>query len=111
MRADGNPATEGISSRHEIMSLDHKEIVEQLKPLILSGLRITDATPAEMNEDMRLLDGNWEIDSIDILQLIVEIERNFGIKLVSGRFDRSVWHTIGTLAATIQTKLKDSISA
>jgi acyl carrier protein len=64
-----------------------------------------------MNEDMRLLNGNWEIDSIDILQLIVEIEKHFGIKLVSGRFDRSVWQTIGTLAAAIQTKLKDSSSA
>jgi acyl carrier protein len=93
------------------MILDHKEIVEQLKPLILSSLRITDATPAEMNEEMRLLDSNWEIDSIDILQLIVEIEKNFGIKLVSGRFDRSVWQTIGTLASAIQTKLKDSSPA
>jgi acyl carrier protein len=93
------------------MILDHKEIVEQLKPLILSSLRITDATPAEMNEDMRLLDSNWEIDSIDILQLIVEIEKNFGIKLVSGRFDRSVWQTIGTLAFAIQAKMKDSSPA
>lgn len=89
------------------MIMDHKKIVEQLKPLILSSLRITDATPADMADDMRLLDGDWEIDSIDILQLIVEIEKMFGIKLVSGRFDRSAWQTIGTLASAIQAKVKD----
>ena len=89
------------------MILEHKEIVEQLKPLMLSSLKITDTTPADMNEDMLLLDGNWEIDSIDILQLIVEIEKNFGVKLVTGRFDRSMWLTIGTLASAIQAKMKD----
>ena len=93
------------------MILDHKEIVEQLKPLILSGLRITEATPADMADDMRLLDGDWEIDSIDILQLIVEIEKKFGIKLVSGRFDRTAWQTISTLASAIQAKAKESGTA
>jgi len=87
------------------MALDQKEIVEQLKPLILSSLRITDSSPADMHDDMRLLDGDWEVDSIDILQLIVEIEKQFGIKLVSGRFDRSGWQTISTLASTIRAKM------
>jgi acyl carrier protein len=90
------------------MVLDQKEIKEQLKPLILSSLRITDTTPAQMDDDMPLLDGDWEIDSIDILQLIVDIEKNFGIKLVSGRFDRSAWQTIDTLSSAIQAKMTES---
>jgi acyl carrier protein len=91
------------------MVLDQKEIKEQLKPLILSSLRITDTTPAQMDDDMRLLDGDWEIDSIDILQLIVDIEKKFGIKLVSGRFDRSAWQTINTLSSAIQAKMTESV--
>ena len=90
------------------MVLDQREIKEQLKPLILSSLRITDTTPAQMDDDMRLLDGDWEIDSIDILQLIVDIEKNFGIKLVSGRFDRSAWQTINTLSSAIHVKMTES---
>ena len=89
------------------MSLDHEEIKKQLKPLILSSLRITDVSPADMDDDMRLLDGGWEIDSIDILQLIVEIEKKFGIRLVSGRFERETWETIDTLATAIQAKMKE----
>jgi acyl carrier protein len=91
------------------MVLDQKEIKEQLKPLILSSLRITDTTPAQMDDDMRLLDGDWEIDSIDILQLIVDIEKKFGIKLVSGRFDRSAWQTINTLSSAIHAKMTESV--
>ncbi len=90
------------------MALDQREIKDQLKPLILSSLRITDSSPERMDDDLRLLDGDLEIDSIDILQLIVEIEKKFGIKLVSGRFDRSAWQTINTLASAIQAKMTES---
>jgi acyl carrier protein len=45
------------------------------------------------------------IDSLDILQLILEIERTFGIKLVTGEFVRGQWETIDTLAAAIESKL------
>lgn len=93
------------------MVLDQNEIKAQLKPLILSSLRITDTLPSQMDDEMRLLDGDWEIDSIDILQLIVEIEKKFGIRLVSGRFDRSAWQTINTLASAIREKIIESGSA
>jgi acyl carrier protein len=89
------------------MSLDHEEIKKQLKPLILSSLRITEVSPDDMADDMRLLDGGWEIDSIDILQLIVEIEKKFGIRLVSGRFEREAWETIDTLTTAIQAKMSE----
>jgi len=91
------------------MVLDQKEIKEQLKPLILSSLRITELTPAQMDDDMRLLDGDWEVDSIDILQLIVDIEKKVGIKLVSGKFDRSAWQTISHLSSAIHAKMADSV--
>ena len=90
--------------------MDHQEIKQQLKPLILSSLRIPDTTPDQMDDDLRLLDGEYEIDSIDILQLIVEIEKKFGIRLVSGRFDRSAWQTINSLAAAIQSKMAETSS-
>ncbi len=81
------------------------EIKDQLKPLILTSLRIPDVTPEDLADEQALLGGDLEIDSIDILQLIVEIERKFGIKLVTGKFDREAWRTVNTLATAIQEKL------
>ncbi len=83
------------------------EIKAQLKPLILTSLRITDVTADDLPDDQPLLGGEFEIDSIDILQLIVEIERKFGIKLVTGRFDREAWQTLNSLAAAIEEKLRE----
>ena len=78
---------------------------QQLKQIVIAGLRIKDRTAAEMPDEQPLLDGDIDIDSIDVLQLILEIERHFGIKLVDGEFDRGSWRTIATLAATVDTKL------
>jgi len=78
---------------------------QQLKSIIVQGLRITDRGPESLQDNEPLLDGDLGIDSIDILQLILEIERHFGIKLVDGEFDKSSWESINTLAATVDAKL------
>ena len=84
-----------------------RETIEAtLKELLIRALRIEDKTPDQMDVDQRLLDGGIEIDSIDILQLILEIEKTFGIKLVSGEFDRGEWETIKTLAAAIEARMQ-----
>ena len=80
-------------------------IKEQLKPIILKSLRLTDLTAEDLRDDQPLLGGDLEIDSIDILQLILEIERHFGIKLVGAKFDEKIWGSIDALAAAIESKI------
>jgi acyl carrier protein len=80
-------------------------IKEQLKPIILKSLRITDMTPEDLRDDQSLMGGELEIDSIDILQLVLEIERHFGIKLVQANFDQKHFESLDTLAAIIEAKV------
>ncbi len=83
-------------------------VKEQLKPIILKSLRITDLTPADLRDDQPLLGGELEIDSIDILQLVLEIERHFGIKLVHANFDKTHLESVNALAAIIESKIIES---
>jgi len=80
-------------------------VKEQLKLIIIRSLRIEDMTPEDLRDDQPLLGGELEIDSIDILQLILEIERHFNIKLVDNEFDESEWESIDRLAATIEARI------
>jgi acyl carrier protein len=85
-------------------------VKEQLKPIILSSLRITDMTPADLRDDQPLLGGELEIDSIDILQLVLEIERHFNIKLVQGNFNQKHLESVNALAAVIECKMAEAKS-
>jgi acyl carrier protein len=85
--------------------IDMETTTQQLKTIIITGLRIKDRTAGDLSDDQQLLGGDLEIDSIDILQLILEIERRFGIKLVDGELDESAWRNIGTLAAAVEAKV------
>ena len=83
-------------------------IKEQLKSIIFSSLRITDMSPQDLRDDQLLLGGELEIDSIDILQLVLEIERHFGIKLVQANFDQKSLESVNALAAIIESKVAEA---
>ena len=86
------------------------DIKEQLKVLILKSLRITDVSPLDLSDDQLLMGGDLEIDSIDVLQLILEIERHFGIKLEKGgKFEKTEWSSIRTLATAIEARLVEVV--
>jgi len=85
-----------------------ESIQQQLKQIIVRGLRLPGDAVASFSDDAPLLGGEMEIDSIDILQIILEIERHFGIKLVTGKFEREEWASINHLAATVQARLAEA---
>jgi acyl carrier protein len=91
-----------------VQTNDMASIKEQLKPIILKSLRITDLTPEDLRDDQPLLGGELEIDSIDILQLVLEIERHFGIKLVQADFSQKYLENINALATIIQSKMAEA---
>lgn len=77
-----------------------------LKDLIVRSLRIDDLTPDQIADDQPLLEGALAIDSIDVLQLVLEIERTFSVQLVTGKLDREVWTSVSTLAAGIDQAIR-----
>jgi len=88
------------------MMMTREAIEARLKELIISALRIEDMTPDQLKSDQKLLEGEIEIDSVDILQLILEIEKAFGIKLVKGEFARAEWQTVSTLVDAIEARMR-----
>jgi acyl carrier protein len=80
---------------------------DELRSIILKSLLLGDFRPEDLRDDTPLLDGTLEIDSIDVLQLVLEVERRFGVRMVSGELDRSVWRDINSLAAAIEAKQRE----
>jgi acyl carrier protein len=58
-------------------------LILELKKEIIEVLNLEELTPEDINEDAPLFVEGLGLDSIDALELIVLMEKNYGIKLNS----------------------------
>jgi len=85
-----------------------EKIKQELRTLILSHLRLGNVAPDQFDDQRPLFDGNKEMDSIDVLLLVLEIEKKFKIRLVVDQFDPGIWQNLNTLAAAIEKRIAES---
>lgn len=74
---------------------------EELKVKILDRLNIQDVTPDQIVEDAPFVGGELGIDSIDILELVIMIEEDYGVKIDNKELGAVVFKTFGSLVAYI----------
>jgi len=85
----------------ELEKLKHK-----LKEQMIEYLNLLDITPDDIKDDEPLFGGSLELDSIDSLELIILLEREYGIKINSTAEGRKVLIDINTMADYIIEKSK-----
>jgi acyl carrier protein len=74
----------------------------KLKVLIVETLRLEDIVPADIPDDEPLVGGGLSLDSIDALELVVKLEKEFGIKIASSEESRGALANVNALAAYIR---------
>lgn len=77
-------------------------LIEKLKVQIIEQLNLDEMEPAEIDADAPLFIEGLGLDSIDALELIVLLERNYGIKLENPNDGKEVFHSVRTMAEFIQ---------
>ncbi len=71
---------------------------EELKQQIIKALNLEDLTPADIDDDAPLFGDGLGLDSIDALELIVLLDKNYGIKLASPSDGKEVFKSISIMA-------------
>jgi acyl carrier protein len=82
------------------------ELILQLKNEIISVLNLEGVTPDDIADDAPLFGEGLGLDSIDALELIVLMEKNWGIKLENPNQGREIFTSIKSMAAYIQAHKK-----
>jgi acyl carrier protein len=59
-------------------------LINQLKTMLIDGLRLEDVVPDDLAPDAALFGGGLGLDSIDALEIGVMLDRKYGIKITSG---------------------------
>ena len=78
------------------------ELIEELKQKIIETLDLSDVTLEELTEETSFFDGGLNLDSIDILELAVMIEEDYGVAINNKELGEKVFITIGTLTQYIR---------
>jgi len=79
-----------------------EELIEKLKLQIIDALNLEGMTPDDIDNDAPLFGDGMGLDSIDALELIVVLDKNYGIKLKSPAEGQTVFKSINCIADYIQ---------
>jgi len=86
--------------------METAELKEKLKKQIIQFLNLTDLTPADIKDDEPLFGDGLGLDSIDSLELIVLLKREYGITIKDPREGRKVLVDVNSMAAYIEEHQK-----
>lgn len=78
-----------------------EELVLELKKEIIEALNLEDITPEDIDADAPLFGSGLGLDSIDALELIVLMEKKYGIKLENPAKGKEVFKSINVMAQFI----------
>ena len=84
-----------------------EELIYTLKKQIIEALNLEEVTPEDMKDNIPLFGGGFGLDSIDVLELIVLLEKNYGIELQSPAEAKEIFTSVRTMAEyVIQNRKK-----
>ena len=78
------------------------ELIYTLKQQIIEALNLEDMTPEDIDENASLFGEGLGLDSIDALELIVLMEKNYGIKLQDPSQGKEIFKSVAVMADFIQ---------
>ncbi|MBA4417529.1 MAG: acyl carrier protein [Syntrophus sp. (in: bacteria)] len=79
-------------------------IKEKLKKLLIEELNLEDVTPEEIEDDAPLFGEGLGLDSLDAVELVVLLEKHFGVEVKDLDEGRSAFQSINTLVAYIEER-------
>lgn len=79
-------------------------IPSRIKRLIVDSLHLEGMKPEMIEDEAPLFGEGLGLDSVDALELVVALEKEFGIKIKSQELGREVFSSVSSLSQFIETR-------
>ncbi|HEY0945158.1 MAG TPA: phosphopantetheine-binding protein [Opitutaceae bacterium] len=79
-------------------------LTARLKQLIVETLRLEGVSPSDIQDTDPLIGSGLALDSIDALELVVRLEKEFGIKISSSEESRQALGSVASLAEFVRAR-------
>ncbi len=83
-----------------------EELIYDLKNQIIQSLNLEEITPEDIDNNAPLFGEGLGLDSIDALEIILILEKNYGIRLADPAEAKPIFKSIQTLADFIAQNRK-----
>ena len=78
-----------------------EDLKQELKEKIITALNLEDFSVEDIEDDAPLFGEGLGLDSIDALELIVMLDKDYGIKLTDPKEGKNIFQSIETMAVYI----------
>ena len=82
------------------------QLINELKIKIISALKLTDVKPEEIDKDAPLIGEGLGIDSIDTLELLVLLEKEYGVTVPDINVGRTIFSSLQAMAEYVEKNRK-----
>lgn len=80
------------------------KLIDKLRVKIIDTLNLEDTVPDDIGEDDQLIGGELGLDSIDVLELVMMIEKDYSVRIDNKELGAKVFANLRALAEYIQEK-------
>ena len=81
-------------------------LIEELRSLIIKSLKLDDIMPADIDPAAPLFGSGLGLDSIDALELVVGLEKTYGIRIPDEDVGKEAFASVDALADYILKNIK-----
>ncbi len=80
-------------------------IASRIRRLLVESLRLEGLEPEAIADDLPLFGAGFGLDSIDALELVVALEREFGIAIANDDLGRDALGSVAAIERLVATRL------
>jgi len=80
-------------------------VKEQLKKLIVEELNLEEISPEDIEDDAPIFGEGLCLDSLDAVEIVVILEKHFGVQVKSLDEGREAFRSVNALAAYIEERM------
>lgn len=83
-----------------------EDLIVKIKEQVIEVLNLEDVEPDDIDTDAPLFGDGLGLDSIDALELIVLLEKQYGLKIEDPKDGKKIFYSIRTIAEYIEEHKK-----